>query len=258
MRVGVPCADSLRRRIWSAPCCRALRTWCARPADHGPSSDRREGASMPLVPQEIPKIGLVMEAVTILRWLKNVGDPDHGRRAAARGGKREVGRRDRGGCQRSAPRGSGRSRRSGAVGDRVAWIDVRAAASAASTGVGGDTQRPTAVTSEPAAGARPGADRPATASCRRAAGIDRTHPSSPVARKLAAERGVDLGAVRRHGTGRTHPTATTCDRAAGDIGPGAPRPRCRASVVRHAQGAGALHDIEQAAVPQFDVAPRSI
>ena len=29
---------------------------------------------MPLIAQEIPKIGLVMEAVKVVRWLKNVGD----------------------------------------------------------------------------------------------------------------------------------------------------------------------------------------
>ena len=29
---------------------------------------------MPLVAQEIPKVGLVMEAVKVVRWLKEVGD----------------------------------------------------------------------------------------------------------------------------------------------------------------------------------------
>ena len=29
---------------------------------------------MPLVAQEIPKVGLVMEEVKVVRWLKNVGD----------------------------------------------------------------------------------------------------------------------------------------------------------------------------------------
>jgi len=35
---------------------------------------REELASMTLVAQEIPKVGLVMEEVKIVRWLKNVGD----------------------------------------------------------------------------------------------------------------------------------------------------------------------------------------
>src|SRR4029434_2114047 len=53
--------------------CRALATSCVRFVSSS-ASHRRGSSEVSLVVQEIPKIGLVMEAVRVTRWLKNVGD----------------------------------------------------------------------------------------------------------------------------------------------------------------------------------------
>lgn len=138
---------------------------------------------MARIAQDIPKVGLVMEAVKVVRWLKNVGDTvTQGEplveveteksvveiEAAASGRLAEI----------LAP-----AETEATVGDRIAWIDAAEAP---------------ASTAAPAPRA-PEAKRvaPAPAALEAHAG-DRIR-STPVARKLAAAHGVDLEGVT--GTG---------------------------------------------------------
>ncbi len=141
---------------------------------------------MPLVAQEIPKVGLVMEAVKVVRWLKEVGDSVSAGEplleveteksvveieSAASGRLAEIL------VQADSP---------ASVGDQVAWIDC---AEVQATGTTAAAPRIAA----------PGRIAPAasTAAARDAERIR----STPVARKLAAERGVDLGAIAGTGPG---------------------------------------------------------
>ncbi len=143
---------------------------------------------MTLIAQEIPKVGLVMEAVKVVRWLKNVGDGVTAGEplleveteksvveieAAATGRLKQILVQEGG---------------EATVGDRVAWIESAEAQGAGTT----------------AAAAR-AADlktialpSPAAAMAPRAAERMR---STPVARKLAAERGIELGAISGSGPG---------------------------------------------------------
>ncbi len=124
---------------------------------------------MPLVAQQIPKVGLVMEAVKIVRWLKNVGES-----VAAGEPLLEV-ETEKSVVEIEAA-ATGRLSQilvqvdeQAAVGDQVAWIE-----SAEAQGAG------------TAAGAPRDAER---------------IRSTPVARKLAAEHGVELGAISGTGPG---------------------------------------------------------
>ena len=126
---------------------------------------------MTLVAQEIPKVGLVMEEVKVVRWLKNVGDP-----VVAGETLLEV-ETEKSVVEIEAA-ASGRLAQilvqvdsRAAVGDQVAWIESDEAKGAG------------------AAAAREGE--------RHAARIR----STPVARKLAAEHGIDLGALVGTGPG---------------------------------------------------------
>jgi pyruvate dehydrogenase E2 component (dihydrolipoamide acetyltransferase) len=146
---------------------------------------------MSMIAQEIPKVGLVMEEVKVVRWLKNVGDPVIAGEtlleveteksvveieAAATGRLAQIL------VQVDSP---------AAVGDQVAWIESaeESAAPAASTAATAAT-----ATSAPTAAAKAG---PAAATARDANRIR----SSPVARNLAAERGIDLGSIAGSGPG---------------------------------------------------------
>ncbi len=113
---------------------------------------------MPLIAQEIPKIGLVMEAVKVVRWLKNVGD-------TVKMGEALLEVETEKSVLEIEAVASGRLTQilvkvdqEATVGDQVAWIDAAVA----------------------------------------------THGrivSTPVARKLAAEHGLDLGAIAGTGPG---------------------------------------------------------
>jgi pyruvate dehydrogenase E2 component (dihydrolipoamide acetyltransferase) len=116
--------------------------------------------SVPLIAQEIPKIGLVMEAVKVVRWLKNEGDTVNVGEALL-----EV-ETEKSVLEIEAV-ASGRLTQilvqvdqEATVGDQVAWIDAAVAA--------------------------PGTGRIV---------------STPVARKLAAEHGLDMGAIAGTGPG---------------------------------------------------------
>ena len=130
---------------------------------------------MTLVAQEIPKVGLVMEQVRVVRWLKNVGD-----NVVAGEPLLEV-ETEKSVVEIEAA-ATGRLTQillqvdsQALVGDQVAWIES-AEAGAATAG-------------------------PPTAAAATAA-LDRDRiRSTPVARKLAAERGIDLGGIAGTGPG---------------------------------------------------------
>lgn len=139
---------------------------------------------MALVAQELPKVGLVMEAVKIVRWLKNVGDSvTQGEplvevetekslveiEATASGHLAEI---------------LAQVDQEATVGDQIAWIESAEPQAAASPAA-----------AQPAAERKIAAPSPAAHGARR---DDRVR-SSPVARKLAVEHGVDLGGVTGSG-----------------------------------------------------------
>jgi len=139
-----------------------------------------------LVAQEIPKVGLVMEAVKVVRWLKNVGD-------TVTQGEPLVEVETEKSIVEIEATASGRLKeilvqvdQEATVGDQIAWIESAEAQVASTAAVAPKPQiresaveRPSPVAVEPRVG-------------------DRIR-SSPVARKLAAEHGVDVGAVTGSG-----------------------------------------------------------
>jgi pyruvate dehydrogenase E2 component (dihydrolipoamide acetyltransferase) len=146
-----------------------------------------------LIAQEIPKVGLVMEEVKVVRWLKNVGDQVVAGEtlleveteksvveieAAATGRLAQIL------VEVDSP---------AAVGDQVAWIESAEAPVAAATAAAPRKLEP--ATAAPTASPRPAS--PAAAATRDAGRIR----SSPVARQLAAERGIDLGVITGTGPG---------------------------------------------------------
>jgi pyruvate dehydrogenase E2 component (dihydrolipoyllysine-residue acetyltransferase) len=152
-----------------------------------------------LIAQEIPKVGLVMEEVKVVRWLKNVGD-----QVVAGETLLEV-ETEKSVVEIEAA-ASGRLAQilvevdsPAAVGDQVAWIESAETESS-------DTPIASAPAAalrelEPDTAARTASTRPASPAApvtTRDAGRIR---SSPVARQLAAERGIDLGAIAGTGPG---------------------------------------------------------
>ncbi|MFI4868534.1 MAG: dihydrolipoamide acetyltransferase family protein [Steroidobacterales bacterium] len=141
---------------------------------------------MTLVAQEIPKVGLVMEAVKVVRWLKNVGD-------TVTQGEPLVEVETEKSVVEIEATASGRLTeilvqvdQEATVGDRLAWIESGEAPLALA---------PAAMPLENAPEAAP--PSPAAVAARAGERIR----SSPVARKLAAEHGLDLGAVAGTGPG---------------------------------------------------------
>jgi pyruvate dehydrogenase E2 component (dihydrolipoamide acetyltransferase) len=121
---------------------------------------------MTMIAQEIPKVGLVMEEVKVVRWLKSVGDhvvagetllEVETEKSVVEIEAAATGRLAQILVQVDSP---------AAVGDRVAWIESAEAGPAATTARDGNRIR-----------------------------------SSPVARNLAAERGIDLGSIAGSGPG---------------------------------------------------------
>jgi pyruvate dehydrogenase E2 component (dihydrolipoamide acetyltransferase) len=141
------------------------------------------------IAQEIPKIGLVMEAVKVVRWLKSVGDAVTAGEplleveseksiveieAAATGHLTEILVEVDGEVT---------------VGDQVAWIESTEAARVAT---------PPAAAAHPA---RTPAHAPAPSTAAVAAADGARIRSTPVARKLAAEHGVELAGIAGSGPG---------------------------------------------------------
>ena len=118
---------------------------------------------MTLIAQEIPKVGLVMEEVKVVRWLKNVGDSvtagEPLLEVETEKSVVEIEAAATGRLTQILVQVDGQA----VVGDQVAWID-----------------------SAEVPGAAHDADR---------------IRSTPVARKLAAERGIDLGEISGTGPG---------------------------------------------------------
>ena len=148
---------------------------------------------MTLVAQEIPKVGLVMEQVKVVRWLKNVGD------SVAQGEPLLEVETEKSVVEIEAA-ATGRLTQilvpvdsQAAVGDQVAWIESTDAAVARTTAVP-STAAPTT----------PATATPATATATAARGGERDADrirSTPVARKLSLEHGIDLGAIAGTGPG---------------------------------------------------------
>jgi pyruvate dehydrogenase E2 component (dihydrolipoamide acetyltransferase) len=141
------------------------------------------------IAQEIPKIGLVMDAIRVVRWLKNVGD------TIALGEPLVEVETEKSIVEIEAT-ATGRLAQilvqvdqEAAVGDRIAWIESDQAQSegAAATSPVDEPNIPISSTPPP----------PSPFEAR---GGDRVR-SSPVARKLAAVHGLDLGSVSGSGPG---------------------------------------------------------
>jgi pyruvate dehydrogenase E2 component (dihydrolipoamide acetyltransferase) len=149
---------------------------------------------VPLIAQKIPKVGLVMEAVRVVRWLKNVGDS-----VAAGEPLLEV-ETEKSVVEIEAA-ATGRLAHilaqvdsQAAVGDRVAWIESAEAQDAGKTAATPRAAESPVIAPAPATAAP---IRSATIAARDGERIR----SSPVARKLAAERDIDLGGIAGTGPG---------------------------------------------------------
>ncbi|HZF27196.1 MAG TPA: dihydrolipoamide acetyltransferase family protein [Steroidobacteraceae bacterium] len=139
---------------------------------------------MALVAMEIPKVGLVMEAVRVTRWLKNVGD------AVTLGEPLVEVETEKSVVEIEAT-----------VSGRLVEILVQVGEEAS---VGDEIARLESATAQPSSTAaqktrtvQPETALPSAAAFEEHAG-DRIR-SSPVARKLAAERGLDLGSIAGSG-----------------------------------------------------------
>jgi pyruvate dehydrogenase E2 component (dihydrolipoamide acetyltransferase) len=141
-----------------------------------------------LVAQEIPKVGLVMEAVKVVRWLKNVGDD-----VAAGEPLLEV-ETEKSVVEIEAAATGQLTQilvqvdQQATVGDQVAWIESAEARGSVTTMAAPGTVDPEAVAATPSTAAIPRRD-------------EQRIRSTPVARKLAAERGIDLGGITGTGPG---------------------------------------------------------
>jgi len=194
---------------------------------------------------EIPKIGLVMQAVKLQRWLKNVGDDVKVGEplleveteksvveieAAFSGRLTEI----------LLPVGAEAN-----VGDRVAWLEADAATAAATAGPS-VAMLPANVPLVPAAQPAPPAAGVPGAAVAAAAGGGRVR-SSPVARRLAAEHGLELARISGSGPrGRVQLVdvrAAIAARLGGAATPGA-LPAMRRALARSMT-------LSNATVPQF-------
>jgi pyruvate dehydrogenase E2 component (dihydrolipoamide acetyltransferase) len=155
---------------------------------------------------EIPKVGLVMEQARLVRWLKNVGDP------VAQGEPLLELETEKSVVEIEATV-SGRLieqlvqvDQSANVGDQVGWLETDATAAVASAPAPKSVQAPgTPATSAPASrdsraagGSAANAASAAATPTSSARGNGRIR-SSPVARRLAVQNGVDLGAIQGSG-----------------------------------------------------------
>jgi pyruvate dehydrogenase E2 component (dihydrolipoamide acetyltransferase) len=162
-----------------------------------------------LVAQEIPKVGLVMEEVKVVRWLKNVGDD-----VVAGEPLLEV-ETEKSVVEIEAA-ASGRLMQvlvqvdeQATVGDQVAWIESAEAQGAAAPAVVPPTVvRPAIVpptvvppTVVPPTVVPPTVVPPPAAAAAMAMRDGKRIRSSPVARKLAAVHGIDLGGIAGTGPG---------------------------------------------------------
>jgi pyruvate dehydrogenase E2 component (dihydrolipoamide acetyltransferase) len=190
------------------------------------------------IAQEIPKVGLVMEEVKVVRWLKNVGDDviagEPLLEVETEKSVVEIEAAVSGRLTQILVQVDGRA----VVGDQVAWIESAQAQSAAATTPAPRTTDPKAVAPTTSA----------TAMAETAARAERIR-STPVARKLAAERGIDLDGIAGTGPGgrvqlEDVQRAIAAPRAAG-VGP-QPLSPMRRAVAR-------AMSLSSATIPQFTV-----
>ena len=147
---------------------------------------------MALVAVEIPKVGLVMEEVRIVRWLKGVGDQ-------VRAGEPLLEVETEKSMVEIESAVSGRLTeilapvdQQAQVGDRIAWVETGVAATASPPATEPTARKAAgaSATPSPATGlATGGATRSTNERLR----------SSPVARRIAAEHGLDLGQLTGSG-----------------------------------------------------------
>lgn len=195
---------------------------------------------MTQVAQEIPKVGLVMEEVRIVRWLKGVGDVvvagEPLLEVETEKAVVEIEAAVTGRLSQILVQADGRA----TVGDQVAWIE-----SAQAQGTAAAAPAPRRVDPGTAAPTPPPAANAARNEAR-----DAARPrSTPVARKFAGEHGIDLGSITGTGPrGRIQlddvQRAIDVPRCAGD----APQPL---SPMRRALARAMT--LSNAAIPQFTV-----
>jgi pyruvate dehydrogenase E2 component (dihydrolipoyllysine-residue acetyltransferase) len=146
---------------------------------------------VPLVAQEIPKVGLVMEEVKVVRWLKNVGDDivvgEPLLEVETEKSVVEIEAAATGRLSQILVQAEGQA----VVGDQVAWIESVGAQDA-------DPQR--SVPASPAV-VPPTVVPPTTPAAATTMRDGARIRSTPVARKLAAVHGIDLGGIAGTGPG---------------------------------------------------------
>lgn len=164
---------------------------------------------MALVALEIPKVGLVMENARLVRWLKNVGD-------AVKQGEPLLELETEKSVVEIESTESGRLvevllqvDQEAHVGDRIAWLENDAVGTVTLSPASGSTATGSAPVVSHVAGASPAVAAPSPAPARRddvpiGSLASQVHNrgrvnSSPAARNLAAEHGVELGRIS--GTG---------------------------------------------------------
>ncbi len=192
---------------------------------------------MPLVAVEIPKIGLVMDTVRVTRWLKSVGETValgepllevETEKSLVEIEAAVSGRLD----QILVPVGQDTK-----VGQQVAWVDAADVPAAAA--------RPTAVPARQAAPA-------GTIAARREAASGGRIRSTPAARRLVEERGLDLRQIAGSGPGGRVQLADVPPRG-DESGANAPRSARRnpadGADAPDAAGAGARHEFKQCQRP---------
>lgn len=183
---------------------------------------------MPLVAQEIPKIGLVMESVKIVRWLRSVGE-------LVTMGEALLEVETEKSVLEIEAIVSGRLAQilvhedeAAMVGDRVAWIDSAQGMAVDHASLAAHAADPQCTAPSP-----PEAGAPAPSSIVGVPHGSARILSSPAARKLAAEHGVDMGTI---------------------VGTG-PRGRIQLNDVQLAVGAPRVADLRPAPPPAQPLSP---
>jgi pyruvate dehydrogenase E2 component (dihydrolipoamide acetyltransferase) len=203
---------------------------------------------------EIPKVGLVMEQARLVRWLKNVGDPvSQGEPLLELETEKSVVEIEATHTGRLVEQ-LVQVDESANVGDQVGWLETDAPAAAPT-----EPSAKSAKTSPVAPAPSPveSISSPAATPSARAQSNGRIR-SSPVARRLAAQSGVDLGAIEGSGPrGRVQLSdvrkaieAQSVGRATGTVAGGSPTPQPLSSMRRALARAMTLSN---ATVPQFAV-----
>jgi pyruvate dehydrogenase E2 component (dihydrolipoamide acetyltransferase) len=155
---------------------------------------------MSRVAQEIPKVGLVMEAVKVVRWLKNVGDDvvagEPLVEVETEKSVVEIEAAATGRLSQILVQAEGQA----VVGDQIAWIESVEAAGAAVPAAVRSTDAQAAAPASPAV-VPPAVVPPETPAAATAMRRGERIRSTPVARKLAAVHGIALGGIAGTGPG---------------------------------------------------------